>query len=139
MISDISSMNNKKDKETTPSFERGKTLNKGIVLFIASDILGRGRNRSLGSLLMQKLLHTVAALTARPETIVLMNDGVKLVAEGSAVLGELAKLESLGVEILACGTCLSRFKLIDKVAVGRISDMYTLADTLFKAEKVVAL
>jgi intracellular sulfur oxidation DsrE/DsrF family protein len=88
---------------------------------------------------MQKLLHTVAALTAKPETIVLMNDGVKLVAEGSVVLGELKKLESLGVEILACGTCLSRFKLIDKVAVGRISDMYTLADTLFKAEKVVAL
>jgi selenium metabolism protein YedF len=111
----------------------------GIVLFVASDILGRGRNRSLGNLLMQKLLHTVAALTAKPETIVLMNDGVKLAAEGSVVLGELKKLESLGVEILACGTCLSRFKLIDKVAVGRISDMYTLADTLFKAEKVVAL
>jgi len=132
-------MNKKTDKETPPSLERGKAPNEGIVLFVASDILGRGRNRSLGSLLMQKLLHTVAALTTKPETIVLMNDGVKLVAEGSVVLGELAKLESLGIEILACGTCLSRFKLIDKVAVGRISDMYTLTDTLFKAEKVIAL
>ena len=109
------------------------------MLFIASDVLGRGRNRSLGSLLMQKLLHTVAALTTKPETIVFMNDGVKLVSEGSVALGELKKLESVGIEILACGTCLSRFKLVDKVVVGRISDMYTLADTLFKADKVIAL
>jgi len=57
----------------------------------------------------------------------------------SLVLGELKQLESLGIEILACGTCLSRFQLTDKVAVGQISNMYTLADTLLKAERVVSL
>ena len=68
-----------------------------------------------------------------------MNSGVKLVAEGSAVLGELRQLESQGVEILACGTCLSRLKLTDKLAVGSVSNMYTLADTMLKAGKVIAL
>ncbi len=111
----------------------------GIVLFIAADVLGRGENTELGSLLMHSFLNTLGALTSRPESIIFMNNGVKLVAEGSAVLGELRQLESQGVEILACGTCLSRLKLMDRIAVGQVSNMYTLADTLLRAKKVVAL
>ena len=111
----------------------------GVVLFIASDILGRGDNVELGSLLMHSFLNTLAALTTRPESIIFMNNGVKLVTESSAVLGEIKQLESQGIEILACGTCLSRLELMDKIAVGQVSNMYTLADTLLKAKKVVAL
>jgi len=124
---------------SNPSAVEKPAPSGGIVLFIASDILGRGEDRSLGSLILQSFLNTVAGLTTRPETIVLMNNGVKLVTGDSLVLGELKQLESLGIEILACGTCLSRFQLTDKVAVGQISDMYTLADTLLKAERVVSL
>jgi len=111
----------------------------GVVLFIASDILGRGDNVELGSLLMHSFLNTLAALTSRPESIIFMNNGVKLVTESSAVLGEIKQLEGQGIEILACGTCLSRLELMDKIAVGQVSNMYTLADTLLKAKKVVAL
>jgi len=111
----------------------------GIVLFISSDVLGRGGNQQLGSLLMQSFLHTLAGLSSRPETIIFMNDGVKLVSEESPVLGELRQLESQGIEILACGTCLSRLELIDKVAIGQVSNMYTIADTLLRAQKVVSL
>lgn len=119
--------------------EEKPPLSGGIVLFIGSDVLGRGADGSLGSLIMLSFLNTVAALTVKPETIIFMNNGVKLVAEGSPVLGELGKLEGLGIEILACGTCLSRFQLTDKVAVGRVSNMFTLADTMLRAEKVIAL
>ncbi len=111
----------------------------GIVLFIASEVLGRGDNQQLGSLLMQSFLHTMGGLTSRPETIILINNGVKLVANDSLVIGELRQLESKGIEILACGTCLSRLQLLDKVAVGQVSNMYTIADTLLRAEKVVSL
>lgn len=111
----------------------------GIVLFIASDILGRGDNQPLGSLLMQSFLNTVGGLRFRPETIVLMNNGVKLATNDSLVLGELRQLESQGIEILACGTCLSRLQLTDKLAVGQISNMYTIADILLRANKIVSL
>ena len=111
----------------------------GTVLFIASDTLGRGDNRSLGSLLMQSFLHTVSGLHAKPEAVLLINDGVKLVTDDSPVLGELRQLESQGIEILACGTCLSRFQLTDKVAVGQISNMYTIVSTLLSASKVIPL
>jgi selenium metabolism protein YedF len=110
-----------------------------IVMFIGSDVVGRGDDRQLGSLLMEKFLHTVGGLPQKPETILLMNTGVKLIAEDSLALGELKQLEAQGIEILACGTCLQRFQLAEKVKVGKISDMYTIADAMFKAGKVVSL
>ena len=88
---------------------------------------------------MQSFLNTVGGLIVRPETIVLMNNGVKLATDDSLVLGELRQLESQGIEILACGTCLSRLELTDKLAIGQISNMYTIADILLKANKVVSL
>lgn len=111
----------------------------GIVIFIASDVLGRGDNQQLGSLLMQSFLHTLGGLTSSPETIVFMNSGVTLVTNDSPVLGELRQLENQGIEILACGTCISRLQLADEVAVGQVSNMYTIADTLLRAEKIISL
>ena len=127
-------------KNLTPSLSKGKTKpSSRIVLFIGSDILGRGEDSSLGSLLLQKFLHTIPGLAIEPETIVFINNGVKLVVKGSEVLGDLQVLESRGIKLLACGTCLSRFELIDKVKVSKISDMYTIAETMFEASKVIAL
>ena len=68
-----------------------------------------------------------------------MNDGVKLVTEDSVAVGELKQLEAQGVEILACGTCLSRLQLTDKLAVGQVSNMYDLTDIMLKADKVISL
>jgi intracellular sulfur oxidation DsrE/DsrF family protein len=88
---------------------------------------------------MQSFLHTVGGIKFRPETVILMNNGVKLVTNDSPVLGELRQLESQGITILACGTCLSRLQLTDQVAVGQISNMYTIADTLLRADKTISL
>jgi selenium metabolism protein YedF len=110
----------------------------GIVLFIASDVLGRD-DQQLGSYLMKSFLDTLGGLTSRPETIIFINNGAKLVTKDSPVLGELLQLEDLGIEILACGTCLSRFELSAKVAVGKVSNMYNIADTLLRADKIVSL
>ena len=126
-------------KGAEPAKEAPSPATTGIVLFISSDILGRGENTALGNLLMHSFLNTLGSLNSKPASIVCMNNGVKLVTEDSLVVGELKQLESQGVEILACGTCLSRLKLTDKVAVGQVSNMYTLADTLLRANKVISL
>jgi selenium metabolism protein YedF len=111
----------------------------GIVIFIGSDIVGRGENTELGRLLMQSFLNTLQSLPNRPESIIFMNNGVKLVAEDSHVLGELRQLVEAGIELLACGTCLSRLGLSDKVAIGQVSNMFTIADVMTKAAKVISL
>lgn len=114
-------------------------ITDSMVLFIGSDVVGRGEDYQLGSLLMQKLLHTISGHSLKPAAVVLMNNGVKLVTQDSLVLGELRQLENRGVDILACGTCLSRFQLTDKVAVGQVSNMFDIADAMLKAAKVISI
>ena len=111
----------------------------GTVIFIGSDVIGRGENAALGSLLMQSFLHTIGGFKNRPKTIIMMNNGAKLATKDSPVLGELVQMESQGVEILVCGTCLDRLGLMNKAAVGQVSNMYTIAETMMKATKVISL
>jgi selenocysteine lyase/cysteine desulfurase len=44
-----------------------------------------------------------------------------------------------GVEILACGTCLGHYELKDHVAVGEVSNMYTIAETMLGASRTISL
>jgi len=115
------------------------TTTHGLVLFIGSDIVGRGEDYQLGNLLMQKFLHTIGGHRLKPETVVLMNNGAKLATQDSLVVGELKRLAKQGVDILVCGTCLSRFQLTEKVAVGQVSNMSDITDTLLKAVKVISI
>ena len=90
-------------------------------------------------MLMRNFLHTLSEVSPRPERVILVNSGVKLVIEGSEVLDDLRALEEQGTKILACGTCLGYYEIKDKVAVGRISNMYDIASMLLGAGKIVAL
>ena len=115
------------------------TTTCGLVLFIGSDVVGRGEDYQLGGLLMQKFIHAIGGHRLKPVTIVLMNKGVKLVTQDSLVLGELKQLANQRVAILACGTCLSRFQLTEKVAVGQVSNMSDITDAMLKAAKVLSI
>src|SRR3972149_1155993 len=115
------------------------TQSSDTMIFLASDIVGRGEDRQLGGLLMQKFLHTVGGHRIKPRAILLMNDGVRLVTKESIAFEELRLLSSQGIDILACGTCLARFGLTDKVSVGKVSNMYDITDAMLKAGKVISM
>ena len=109
-----------------------------LVVLIPGDAMGRG-DEELGGILIRSLLHTLNEVEPLPDTIIFLNAGVKLTVAGSPVLDDLATLAGRGVEILACGTCLGHFGLKDEVAVGEISNMYSIAEALLGTGKVVAL
>ena len=109
-----------------------------LVVLIPSDGMGRG-DEELGGILMRSFLHTLNEVEPVPDTIIFLNSGVKLTVEGSVVLEDLQALEQRGVQLLACGTCLDFFGLRDKIAAGRISNMYSIAETLLAAGSVVAV
>jgi selenium metabolism protein YedF len=109
-----------------------------LVLTIPSDIMGRG-DEELGHILIRGFLHTLSEVEPLPDTIIFLNSGVKLVAEGSPVVDDLRYLCGRGVEILACGTCLGHYELKDDVAVGEVSNMYTIAETLLGASRTISL
>ena len=108
------------------------------VLVISSEFMGRGDDE-LGHVLMRGFFHTLGEVEPVPDTIIFFNSGVKLVTDGSPVLEDLRDLHERGVEVLACGTCLGHYDLKDKIAVGEVSNMYTIAETMLGAGKVVNL
>ncbi len=109
-----------------------------LLLVVPADIMGRGE-AELGAILIRGFFHALGEAQPRPDTIILFNTGVRLACEGSPLLDDLRALEDDGVEILACGTCLNHFGLTDKLAVGQVSNMYTIAETLLNAGRVITL
>ena len=65
------------------------------------------------------------------------NGGATLTTEGSASLEDLKSLEAQGVEILTCGTCLNYYGLTEKLAVGSVTNMYSIVEILSAADKVI--
>lgn len=124
----------------TPAPAGGPSAPAGgpLVLTVPEDIMGRGE-RELGTVLVRAFFHTLLEVRPRPDVIIFFNTGVRLVVEGSPVLEDLQALAEQGVQILACGTCLGYFDLKDKVAVGTVSNMYAIAETLLGAGRVVSL
>jgi selenium metabolism protein YedF len=110
-----------------------------LVLVVSSEHMGRGEHAELGQVLIRAFFHALGEVEPWPQTIIFFNSGVKLVAESSPVLEDLEALCSQGIEILACGTCLHYYHLQDKLAVGQVSNMYTIAETMLQADKVVNL
>jgi len=109
-------------------------LEPGIqTVFLSSRTIGRGDDE-LGALLMRGFLYTLTESETVPQRVLLMNSGVTLAAEGSEHLENLRRLVDLGVEILACGTCLEFYKLTDQLAVGRVSNMQEIAEFLLQGK-----
>ncbi|RPI29726.1 MAG: sulfurtransferase-like selenium metabolism protein YedF [Acidobacteria bacterium] len=108
------------------------------VLVINSDSMGRG-DVELGQKLIGSFLRKLWARGDGPDAIVFYNSGVKLLARGSTVLDALEGLANAGVDLLACGTCVSFFSLKDSLAVGRVSDMGEIAELLMTADQTVTL
>jgi selenium metabolism protein YedF len=107
-----------------------------IVVYLNSRFLGTG-DEALGSILMKSFLKTLLELEPKPNGLILINSGVWLSSEGSDVLDTLRTLSERGVEILSCGTCLDFYGLKEKLKVGKVSNMFTIAQTLLEAERVV--
>lgn len=124
--------------ETAPAQAQPAVQAGPLVVLLASDVIGQGDDR-LGAVLMRAFLHTLQEAEPKPDVIICMNGGVRLAVEGSQVLADLRALAEGGIELLLCGTCLDFFGLKDKVLVGTISNMYSIAETLLSAGKVVRL
>lgn len=112
-------------------------MNDTVYVF-SQDTLGHG-NRELGAVLMKGFMYTLLETSPKPKTLLFMNSGVLLTVEGSPVVEHLRKLTQAGVEILSCGTCLDYFEVKDKLAIGGITNMYTIVEAMTGAAKVITL
>jgi selenium metabolism protein YedF len=127
---------NKDQEAFSPSCSTSETESGPFVIVVAEDKMGRG-NDELGAVLIKAFLHTVAGQTKKPDVMIFYNTGVKLTVQGSDVLDDLKKLESEGVQILVCGTCLNYFELTEKLAAGVVSNMYDIVEIMSGARRLL--
>jgi intracellular sulfur oxidation DsrE/DsrF family protein len=93
--------------------------------------------------LQQKLITTYFKLLSEnnilPAVICFYAEGVHLVVEGSPVLDSLKALESRGVRLVLCSTCLGFYNLTEQVRVGIVGGMTDIIEAQRLASKVISI
>jgi selenium metabolism protein YedF len=113
-------------------------LGGNTVVLVKSNVLGEGDDK-LGSILMKSFMYTLTQMEGEIKTLMFLNSGVMLTTSGSELLEHLKSLANSGVEIFSCGTCLDFYGLSDKLEVGSVGNMYTIAEEMLHATKVIVL
>jgi hypothetical protein len=112
---------------------------KAIVIIFQNNGMGQTSEQAL----REKLTKTFLTLTAQnpnlPRAICFYTEGVRMACEGSPVLEELRVLESRGVHLILCQTCLDYFGLKDKVNIGIVGGMGDIMTAMWQADTVVSV
>ena len=116
--------------------ELPKNGKKNTVVVISSKAMGHGGDE-LGTALMKGFIFALSQQETLPTTILFYNGGANIPVEGSVSLEDLKNLEAQGVEILTCGTCLNFYGLTEKLAVGEVTNMYTIVEKMTGADLIV--
>lgn len=123
---------------TLPTKEEDKEIiaSNSYSVVLDNNIMGGG-NEELGTALMKSFTYALSEQDIAPEKIICFNGGVKVACEGSDSLEDLKRLEEAGTEIIVCGACLDFYELKDKIAVGEISNMYSIVEAMRESNRIV--
>ena len=113
-------------------------MNKNTLIILNNDGMGKA-DQDLQHKLIAKYFSLLIDAGTLPGAIAFYTDGVKLVTEGSPVLGQLATMEAHGVHLIVCSTCLDHFGISEKVRAGIVGGMTDIIEAQTRAEKVITL
>ena len=111
---------------------------QNTIILVTSNGIGKA-DENLQQLLAEKYFELLLQNGSLPTAICFYTDGVKLICEGSPVIEQLRSLESQGVRLVICSTCLNYFNLSEKVQAGIVGGMGDILDAQIKADKVITL
>ena len=109
---------------------------KGMLVVLSANVMGTG-DPKLGTALMKAFVFALTKQDQLPDTILCYNTGAYLTCEGADTLEDLKLLESEGVTILTCGTCLDFYGLKEKLAVGGVTNMYDIVERMENAAQII--
>ena len=112
------------------------SCSSAYVVVVSSERMGEG-DPQLGTILMKGFLNALNEQPVLPTHVIFYNSGAKLVTHESGVISSLRALEESGVEILVCGACVDFYDLKSRLAVGSISNMFTITETMAKTGHIV--
>ena len=114
----------------------GDARRKGMLVVLSGNEMGTGDSK-LGTSLMKAFVFALTKQDQLPDTILCYNTGAYLTCEGADTLEDLKLLESQGVTILTCGTCLDFYGLKEKLAVGGVTNMYDIVERMETAAQII--
>jgi selenium metabolism protein YedF len=115
-----------------------KAQEQGLVIAVGRKTMGEG-DPELGAILLKSYLNSLCELDTPPQQLLFFNSGAFLTNQESNALADLRQLMEKGTKISTCGACLDFYNLKETLAVGEITNMYQIAETMAQAEKVITL
>ena len=109
---------------------------KGMLVVLSANVMGTG-DPKLGTALMKAFVFALTKQDQLPDTVLCYNTGAYLTCEGADTLEDLKLLESEGVTVLTCGTCLDFYGLKEKLAVGGVTNMYDIVERMESAAQII--
>jgi len=106
-----------------------------LLLVISTDIIGK--EEEIGRILIKGFLETIRDTKEIPHTMFFINTGVKLTTVNEETIPILKEIQSLGVEIFSCGTCLKYYNLEDSLKVGYRGTTNHIVEGMKDFKKVV--
>jgi selenium metabolism protein YedF len=100
----------------TSAVEKAQATEKTLLLVVGTDTMGK--EEELGRILMKAYFETMKTYRQIPHTIFFLNAGVKLTTTSADIWTVLKEIETMGVEIYSCGTCLKHYNLESELKVG---------------------
>ena len=116
----------------------GQALNgeNAQIVVISSEIMGNGDD-ALGKMLIKGFIFAVTQLETLPKAVIFYNSGVRLALKDSESIKDLQYLHAQGVAILSCGMCLNHFDALADLAVGEVTDMYSIVNLMQQADCII--
>ena len=107
-----------------------------MLVVLSANVMGTG-DAKLGTSLMKAFVFALTKQDQLPDTILCYNTGAYLTCQGADTLEDLKLLESEGVTVLTCGTCLDFYGLKDQLAVGSVTNMYDIVMRMENAAQIM--
>ena len=114
------------------------TYMKHTLIQITNNGMGSG-DEELGLKLITNYLTLINEDEQLPQFITFYNSGVKVLCTGSPAAEILKVIEKKGVKLIACKTCLSYYKLMDKLEVGIMGSMIDIIGLHKLSNKIINL
>lgn len=97
--------------------EKAPPAEKDLLLIVGTDTMGK--EEELGKVLMKAYFETMKTYRQLPQMIFFLNAGVRLTTINDKTVPVLKDIETMGVEIYSCGTCLKYYNLESQLQVGK--------------------
>ena len=111
---------------------------KDTVILVTNNGMGKA-DPALQHKLAAKYFELLMQNTHLPAVICFYTEGVKLAVSGSPVIEQLKALETKGVRLVLCSTCLEFYGLSGDVKVGIVGGMADIIEAQTKAAKVITI